>query len=538
MLKKTALTVAGFAAALTMSTAMMPVNAAQAKTLVYCSEGSPEGFDTALYTAGTTFDASSKTVYNRLVEFEIGTTNVMPGLAESWEVSSDGLEITFKLRSGVKFHTTDFFTPTRDFNADDVVFSFDRQRDEANPWFSYVEGAAWEYFNGMDMPALIKDIVKVDDMTVKFMLNRPETPIIANMAMDFASIVSKEYADKLTESGTQALLNQKPIGTGPFQFVAYQKDAVIRYKAHPDHWAGKQPIDDLVFAITTDNSVRAQKLKAGECHVAPYPNPADISDLKADGNLNMLEQEGLNVGYLAYNTKVAPYDNPKVRKALNMAINKQAILDAVFDGAGKAAKNPIPPTMWSYNDSVQDDPYDPEVAKAMLAAEGVSGLKMKIWAMPVARPYNPNARRMAEVMQADFAKIGVEVEIVSYEWGEYLKLSKAEDRDGAVLLGWTGDNGDPDNFLAVLLGCSGVGGSNRAQWCHQPFDDLIIKAKQEPDQAKRTQMYEEAQIIFKEQAPWATVAHSVVFMPMSKKVTGYKIDPLGGHWFTGVDLAE
>ena len=142
------------------------------------------------------------------------------------------------------------------------------------------------------------------------------------------------------------------------------------------------------------------------------------------------------------------------------------------------------------------------------------------------------------MLQADFAKIGVDVEIVSYEWGEYLKLSKAEDRDGAVLLGWTGDNGDPDNFLAVLLGCSGVGGSNRAQWCHQPFDDLIIKAKQEPDQAKRTAMYEEAQEIFKEQAPWATIAHSIVFMPMSKKVSGYKIDPLGGHWFTGVDLAE
>lgn len=538
MFKKTALIVAGFATALTFSSTFAPITAAQAKTLVYCSEGSPEGFDTALYTAGTTFDASSKTVYNRLVEFDIGTTNVVPGLAESWEVSDDGLEITFKLRSGVKFHSTDFFTPSRDFNADDVLFSFNRQRDEGNAWNKYVEGASWEYFNGMDMPALIKDIVKVDDLTVKFMLNRPETPIIANMAMDFASIVSKEYADKLEADGKQSQLNQQPIGTGPFQFVAYQKDAVIRYKAHPDYWEGKQAIDDLVFAITTDNSVRTQKLKAGECHVAPYPNPADIADLKADANLQMLEQEGLNVGYLAYNTKVAPYDNPKVRKALNMAINKQAILDAVFDGAGRAAKNPIPPTMWSYNDNIKDDPYDPEAAKKMLEAEGVKDLKMKIWAMPVARPYNPNARRMAEVMQADFAKIGVEVEIVSYEWGEYLKLSKAEDRDGAVLLGWTGDNGDPDNFLAVLLGCSGVGGSNRAQWCHQPFDDLIIKAKQEPDQAKRTELYEEAQVIFKEQAPWATVAHSIVFMPMSTKVKGYKIDPLGGHWFKNVDIAE
>ena len=510
---------------------------AQAKTLVYCSEGSPEGFDPALYTAGTTFNASSRPVYNRLVEFERGTTNIIPGLAESWTISDDGLEYTFKLRPGVKFHSTDFFTPSRDFNADDVIFTFERQYKEDNAYNKYVEGAAWEYFGGMDMPTLIKEIVKVDDMTVKFVLNRPEAPMIANLAMDFASIVSKEYADKLAADGKQADLNQAPVGTGPFQFVAYQKDAVIRYKANADYWNGKQPIDDLVFAITTDNSVRMQKLKAGECHVAPYPNPADLEGLKADPNLQVMEQEGLNVGYLAYNTQQAPFDNANVRKALNMAINKQAILDAVFQGAGKAAKNPIPPTMWSYNNAVEDDPYDPDGAKAMLEEAGVSGLSMKVWAMPVQRPYNPNARRMAELIQEDFAKIGVTVEIVSYEWGEYLQRSKAEDRDGAVLLGWTGDNGDPDNFLAVLLGCDAVGGSNRAQWCNEEFDGLVQKAKS-GSQEERTKLYEEAQVVFKREAPWATIAHSVVFMPMSKKVSGYVMDPLGGHWFDGVDLAE
>ena len=356
--------------------------------------------------------------------------------------------------------------------------------------------------------------------------------------MDFASIMSAEYAAKLEADGKKELLNQQPVGTGPFKFVAYQKDAVIRYAAHEGYWAGKQPIDDLVFAITTDASVRQQKLKAGECHVAPYPNPADLADLKADPNLQVMEQEGLNVGYLAYNSQVAPFDKAEVRKALNMAINKKSILDAVFQGAGKEAKNPIPPTMWSYNTSVQDDPYDPDAAKKMLEAAGVKDLKMKIWAMPVQRPYNPNARRMAELIQSDFSKIGVGVEIVSYEWGEYLKLSKAKDRDGAVLLGWTGDNGDPDNFLAVLLGCDAVGGSNRAQWCNKDFEALVQKAKTVSDKAERTKLYEDAQVVFKREAPWATIAHSVVFMPMSKKVSGYVMDPLGGHWFDGVDIAE
>jgi len=511
--------------------------AASAKTLVYCSEGSPEGFDTALYTSGTTFDASSKPIYNRLVEFKRGTTEVQPGLAESWEVSDDGLEYTFHLRAGAKFHTTDFFTPSRDLNADDIIFSFERQMDTANPFHAYVEGASWEYFNAMSMPDLIKSIEKVDDMTIKFVLTRPESPFLANLAMDFASIVSKEYADSLVSSGNLSDMNQKPVGTGPFTFVAYQPDAVIRYKAFADYWGGKQPIDDLVFAITTDNAVRQQKLLAGECHVMPYPNPADVQSLKDNPDVTVMEQEGLNVGYLAYNTKVAPFDNAKVRKALNMAINKQAILDAVFQGAGQAAKNPIPPTMWSYNDSIEDDPYDPEAAKAMLAEAGVSDLSMKVWAMPVQRPYNPNARRMAEVIQEDFSKIGVTVEIVSYEWGEYLERSKAEDRDGAVLLGWTGDNGDPDNFLAVLLGCDAVGGSNRAQWCNEEFNALIMKAKSGP-QEERTKLYEEAQAVFKREAPWATIAHSVVHMPMRSNVTGYVMDPLGGHWFDGVDISE
>lgn len=511
---------------------------AWSKTLVYCSEASPEGFDPGLYTGGQTFDASSRTVYNRLVEFKHGSTELEPGLAESYEVSADGTEYTFKLRPGVKFQTTEFFTPTRELNADDVIFSFERQYKADNPWNKYVAGASWEYFSGMGFPDLIDSITKVDDLTVKFKLKRAEAPFLANLGMDFASILSKEYADKLAADGKMELMNQQPLGTGPFTFVAYQTDAAIRYKANPDYWAGKEKIDDLVFAITTDAAIRAQKLKAGECHVMPYPNAADVAELKKDENLTVLEQEGLNVSYLAYNTLVPPFDKVEVRKALNMAVNKQAIVDAVFQGAAKVAKNPIPPTMWSYNDAIEDDKYDPEAAKKMLEEAGVKDLKMKIWAMPVARPYMLNARRAAELMQADLAAIGVTVEIVSYEWAEYLKLSSAKDRDGAAILGWTGDNGDPDNFLDTLLGCDAVGGNNRAQWCNKEFDDLMTKAKATADVAERTKYYEEAQVIFKREAPWNTLDHSLVFVPLSKKVSGFVMDPLGIHRFNGVDIAE
>jgi dipeptide transport system substrate-binding protein len=399
-----------------------------------------------------------------------------------------------------------------------------------------VSGGNYEYFASMSMPDLLKSVEKVDNYTVKFVLNRPEAPMIANLAMDFASIQSAEYAKKMMDAGTPDAFDQTPVGTGPFQMVAYQKDAVIRYKAHPDYWAGKALIDNLVFAITPDASVRYQKLKAGECHVMPYPNPADLASMRKDKKINLMQLEGLNVGYLAFNTRMPPFDNVKVRKALSIAINKKAIIDAVFQGAGKAAKNPLPPTIWSYNKAVKDDFYNPKLAKKLLDMTGVKNLKTNIWAMPVQRPYNPNARRMAELIQADWKAIGVDANIVTYEWGEYIKRSMDLDRNGAVLLGWTGDNGDPDNFLAVLLGCDAVGKANRAQWCHKPFDNLIQEAKVVSNVKKRTMLYEKAQVIFKEQAPWVTIAHSIVFEPIRKEVIDYKIDPLGGHIFYGVDI--
>jgi dipeptide transport system substrate-binding protein len=508
---------------------------ADAKTCVFCSEGSPEGFNPAFYTAGTTFDASSRPIFDRLVLFELGTTKTIPGLAEKWTISPDGKTYTFHLRKGVKFHTKSNYAPTRDFNADDVIFTFERQRDK-NHSYHKVSGGNYEYFVSTGMAALIQSIEKKDDYTVVFHLAKPEAPFIATIAMDFASIHSAEYADKMMKAGTPQEVDLNPVGTGPYVLVQYQKDSTIRYESHKQYWRGPALIDKLVYSITPDASVRYAKLKAGECHVMPYPNPADLAQMAKDKDINLMQKEGLNVGYLAFNTEKKPFDNVKVRQALSMAINKQAIIDAVFQGAGRIAKNPIPPTIWSYNDKVKDYPYDPVAAKKLLAEAGFpNGFETDIWAMPVQRPYNPNARRMAEIIQADWDKIGVKAKIVTYEWGEYLKRSK-EGEHQTLLLGWTGDNGDPDNFLFVLLGCDAVGSANRARWCYKPFDDLLKQAKTTADVAERTKLYEKAQLIFKEQAPWVTIAHSVVFKPMRKEVVNFKIDPFGGHVFYGVDI--
>jgi dipeptide transport system substrate-binding protein len=158
--------------------------------------------------------------------------------------------------------------------------------------------------------------------------------------------------------------------------------------------------------------------------------------------------------------------------------------------------------------------------------------------MPVQRPYTPTARRMAEMIQADLAAVGVEAEIVTYDWPEYLKRSKAGEHE-TVLLGWTGDNGDPDNFLNVLLGCDAAkDGTNRARWCNKEFNDLVTAAKRTSDIAERTKLYEQAQVVFKREAPWFTVAHSVVYKPVRKEVIDFKISPFGAHDFYGVDIKE
>lgn len=509
-----------------------------AKTLVYCSEGSPEGFNPQYFTTGTTLDASSVPVHNRLVEFELGTTNIVPGLAESWTASQDGLSYTFKLRRGVKFHSNAKFKPTRDFNADDVLYSYNRQADPNHPFHKVSPGQTYAYFEDMGMNDIVERVEKVDPMTVRFVLKKPEAPFLANLAMDFASILSAEYAEKMKAAGTPEVIDREPIGTGPFQFVSYQKDAVIRYKAHDQFWGGRPKIDNLVFAITTDASVRYAKLKTGECHVMAFPKPADVELMKKDPNINLVSQQGLNVGYISFNVEKKPFDNKLVRQALNMAVNKKAIIDAVYQGAGQPAKNPIPPTMWSYNDKVKDYGYDPAKAKQLLAQAGYpNGTEVELWYLPVTRPYNPDGKRVAELVQADWEKIGVKTKLLTYEWGEYRKRSKNGEQH-AMMFGWSGDNGDPDNFFVPLLGCSAVkGGGNVSRWCHKDFEDLIQKAKLVTKKAERAALYEKAQVIFHDEAPWVPIAHSVRFDPVRKEVKGYKMDATAHHFFHKVDLA-
>ena len=518
-----------------LATLLLGCTAASARTLVYCAEGSPENFTPALNTTGTSLDAA-RPVFDQLIEFERGSVDLKPGLAESWTVSPDGKTVTFKLRKGVKFGAIKDFKPTREFNADDVLFSFERQFDEHNP-YSKVSGGKYDYYSDMDMPKLLTGIAKTDDYTVVMTLSEPNVAILANLAMDFATIHSKEYADALLKKGKPEQFDQVPVGTGPFTFSSYQKDAVIRFKANPSYWGGKPAIDDLVYAITPDPTARVSKIKTGECQVSPFPRPADVPELQKDADINVMSQPGLNIGYLAFNAQKPPFDKLAVRQAASLAIDRKAILAQVYGPAGQMAKNLIPPTMWAYNDGVTDYGFDPDKAKQMLKDAGVATpLDIDLWYMPVQRPYNPDGKRMAEMMQADLAKVGLNAKLVTYEWGEYRKRIQNGEAT-AALFGWTGDNGDPDNFF-FFLGCIGdkPAASNIGKWCDAKFNADLAEARQVTDQSKRTAIYGEMQTIQHDQEPVLNIAHSLVYEPVRKEVVGFKMSPLSRQQFDGVDL--
>jgi len=513
--------------------ALLPASAAWAAnndTLIYCSEASPESFNPQIASSGPSFVASSQVLYNRLINFDPLKNTPIPSLATEWKISPDGLTYTFTLRQGVKFNSNKFFTPTRDFNADDVIFSVLRQKDTSHPYHNVSQGN-YEYFNDVGLDKLIKEVKKVDDYHVQFVLNEPNAAFLADWGMDFASILSAEYADAMMKKGTPENVDNWPIGTGPYALQQYKVDSIIRYIANPNYWDGAVPTKHLIFSITPNVQTRLAKLETNECQIIPAPSPVQFDEISKNKDLTLHKVEALNVGYLAFNTEKKPFDNALVRQALNYATDKQAIIKAVFLDSGTVAKSPIPPNMLGFDKGLKDYSYSPEKAKALLKQAGLEkGFETTLWSMPVQRPYNPNSRRIAEMIQNDWAKVGVKAKIVSYEWGEYLTGIRKGEHDTA-LYGWMSDNGDPDNFANTLLGCGSIKtGSNAARWCNKEYDGLVKKALLVSDPQKRAALYGQAQEIYYQQAPWIVLANGKTFYATRSNITGYSVSLMGSDF--------
>lgn len=508
--------------------------------LIFCAGGDPSHFDPGQLTTGTDFSASANVIYNRLIEFQSGTSAIEPGLAEKWTISDDGLEYIFSLRKNVKFHTNFDFKPQRHFNADDVIFTFKRFMDK-NYGFNQIYPSTFPYFESMGLSKNIVRVEKLDEYKVRFLLKDVDAPFLQNLAMPSFSILSKEYADYLVKNNRVAQIAQQPIGTGPFIFTNYKRGAVIRYRKNPEYWAPERVgVDRLIFSIVKDSATRLQKMRIGECDVSEHPKPSELSQYKNAPNINVMEKVGFHLSYLAINHTKKPFDNENVRKALELAINKAELVKHVHNMQADIASNAMPPSQWSSIDTQDQitNAYNPKLAKELLQQAGFDFNQIiRLHAMDIQRPYNPNARLTAEMIQGDWKKIGIKTMIVQAEWGKYGSDMRAGRYDVA-LYGWSGDNGDPDNWLNALLGCNAIGGTNVSRYCGNKdgFEQLVEWARQTLSTPERIKLYQKAQKIFAVKRPFIPLTYARTFQPVNKRVNNFVVQLMGSTSFTDMQI--
>ncbi len=499
-------------------------------TLTFAKAGDVVKLDPADVTDGESITVMNN-IFEGLIRYKPGTTELEPWLAEKWDVSPDGKVFTFYLRKGVKFHDG------TDFNADAVVFSFERQRDPNHPFHKYGE---WEYWSWCFNE--IEKVEKVDDYTIKITLSEEFAPFLTTIAMFTVYIVSPKNHEKW---GAEA--SSHPVGTGPFKFVEWVKDDHITLEKFENYWGPKPKIDKLIFKVIPDASVRLLELQKGTIDGMEFPNPDDLEKIKGDKNLTLLTQPGLNIGYLAFNLgQDTPGYDPKlsdvrVRKAIYHAINRQDIIEHLYKGTAVVAKNPLPPTLWGYNDEIVDYEYNPDKAKELLKEAGYpNGFETNLWAMPVARPYMFDPQKIAEAIQSDLAKVGIKAKIVTYDWGTY--LDKTEGGEHAMcLLGWTMDYPDPDNILYVLLDpdAATVGSAgNVAFYRNDKVHELNMLARKTYDIKEREKYYKEIQRIVHEDIPWVPLAHAQQMVVFRSNVKGFVLYPTGDYHFDTVYIEK
>ncbi|MEK5233307.1 ABC transporter substrate-binding protein [Lysinibacillus sp. FSL K6-0232] len=488
------------------------------KTLVYGRGGDSVALDPAVVTDGESFSITGN-IYETLVSFGKEDMTINPGLAESWEPSEDGLTYTFKLKEGVKFHDG------TDFNAEAVVKNVERWKSSTDkfPYFSSQFTVGGEQ--------IIESVTAEDDYTVVFKLSQPQAPFLKNIAMSPFAIASPKAFEADDEG-----LSTNPVGTGPFKFVSWVRNDAITIEKNPDyHIEGLPKLDKVIYRSIPENSARLNELVAGNIDVADGINPSDRATIEGDANLQLIERPSMNIGYLGLTVTRPPFDNVKVRQAVNYAIDKQAIVDAFYEGLAEPAKNPMPPVIAGYNDEVTGYEYDPEKAKALLAEAGYDGKEIELWAMPVPRPYMPDGRKIAEAIQKNLEDVGIKSEIVSFEWATYLEKAQNGEAD-AFLLGWTGDNGDADNFLYTLLDADNIGSNNYTFYDNPELHKILVAAQTEIDEDKRNELYKQAQVIISEDAPWVPLAHSTPILGASAKVINYSAHPKGSDRLVEVDI--
>ncbi len=460
-------------------------------------------------------------IYDHLVRYAPGGTEIVPALASSWEVSHDGTVWLFHLRHGVRFHDG---TP---FDADAVVFNLDRQRDPRHPFH------AGSPFPSEPMLRNVEQVERVDDHTVRVTIERAYAPFLANLAMFSVGMVSPTAVKRW---GADYPFH--PVGTGPFRFVEWSRGERITLAANPQYWGGAPTLRHLVFTVVRDSRQRLTALEGGAIDVAERLDPADTQFAALDPELKVDRVAGNNVGYLAMNTLHPPFDDERVRRAVNHAVDKAAIVKLVYQGTALPATGPLAPSAWGHVD-LPGYAYDPARARRLLDEAGYRPDRpLKLYVMTASRPYLPSPERAARMIARNLADVGMRVEVVENPLEEHLRAVQDNQHD-LCLLGWSGDNGDPDNFLYGLLDSDNAElgtAKNLSFFRDVRLHGLLRWAQESQDRAHRLAYYADAQKIIDDRAPWVPLAHAELVVARRADVAHLVLEPTALLHFQPVAL--
>jgi cationic peptide transport system substrate-binding protein len=502
---------------------------------VYCGQGNPSTFNPQLVDSGITVDALAPQIFDNLLTINSISHTPQPNLAKSWTVSKDGLTYRFHLERGVSFQTTPWFKPTRTLDATDVIFSFNRILDPMHPYHN-VGNSNYPWFTGNGYMQLVKQIKAIDPYTVEFTLTRPDNSFLSLLATPYAAVLSSEYGQMLIEKDEKSMIDSHPIGTGPFYLNEFQVSDFVRLKRHEHYWKGLPKMEQVVFDIAQRGTGTLAKLLLNECDVLSSPISSQIPIIERRDNITLRTTPAMNVSYIAINTQHPAINDPRVRRALSFAIDRQKIIDSVYYGRGVVAYNLLPPMSWAYYKNTSQVRYDRQYALGLLREAGYgNGLELTMSVPVEPSSYDPSPRKTAELIQSHLSDIGVKLTLISQD--------KRHDHTNAnhrpvdlYLTGKSGKTDDPDRFLRPVLSCQARSqGVNLTQWCNDNVDMLLNLSLETERPRFRLNLYKQIQNIINQDMPVIPIAHGMQFKAYNNTLTGFSISPFHVQPFNDVE---
>ncbi|HEV8673289.1 MAG TPA: ABC transporter substrate-binding protein [Methylomirabilota bacterium] len=518
---------------------LLAATPAPAQTFTFAWPTEPVQLDPAVVSDGPSLGLTYQ-VFEGLVRLRGSTTEIEPALAERWETSADGMVWTFHLRPNVRFHDGD------PLDAAAVVWNVERWWKSSHPQHAIQlqAGQTFEYwdslFGGPDERAVVSRVEAAGPRAVRITLRRPHAPLLASLAVPGLGIASPRAA---TRWGAE--FGKHPVGTGAFRFGAWRPGEEVVLEANPDYWGARPKVARVVGRAIKDNAKRLAALRAGDIQGMEGLNPDDLEGVGREPTLSLLLRPPSTTGFVAFNFKVREFQDRRVRRAFAHALDKPAIVNALYGGMGLVARQLQPPALWGHAPDIPDDARDPATARDLLRQAGFpNGLDtltwddgrkepLVLWYLPVSRPYFPVPRDIAQAMAADWAKAGIRVRLQTVDWAVYLERVQ-HGRLPLFMLGWIADHGDPDGCLCYVF-CE-PGAPNQGFYANRAVTELLVRARTLSSQAQRAPLYRRAAELLHEDAARLFLAHSQSPIVLSRRVTGYVPNPTGAEAFSTVEL--